>query len=66
MPTEHLIARQDLDALFQALARRGYRIVGPTIRDGAIVYDELGSSADLPAGWTDEQATGPLSAAPPR
>jgi ferredoxin len=28
------------------------------VRDGAIVYDEIASSADLPAGWTDEQDGG--------
>ena len=38
--------------------RRGYTVVGPTVRDQAIVYDEIGSSADLPIGWTDEQDGG--------
>ena len=33
-------------------------MVGPTVRDAAIVYDEIGSVADLPEGWTDEQAPG--------
>jgi len=45
-------------ALLDALARRGYEILGPTIRDGAIVYDHVGSIEDLPAGWTDVQAPG--------
>lgn len=48
----------DLDRLFTALARQGYSVVGPTVRDGAIVYDELSSSADLPTGLTDEQDGG--------
>jgi ferredoxin len=48
----------ELERLFDALRRRGYRIVGPTIRDGAIVYDELTGSGDLPAGFTDEQEAG--------
>ena len=30
-----------LGALIQALQKRGYAVVGPTLRDGAIVYDEL-------------------------
>lgn len=47
-----------LDALLSALKRRGFRPVGPVVRDGAIVYDELNSAADLPAGWTDEQDGG--------
>jgi sulfhydrogenase subunit beta (sulfur reductase) len=53
-----VIERRDLDALIDAVARRGYTVVGPTVRDGAIVYDEVASSADLPAGWTDEQDGG--------
>ena len=47
-----------LQALFDALHGRGFRTVGPTLRDGAIVYDELQSIADLPAGWTDVQEAG--------
>jgi ferredoxin len=57
-PAPSVIERADLDALFGALTRRGYTVVGPTVRDGAIVYDEIASSADLPAGWTDEQDGG--------
>ncbi|MEZ5078069.1 MAG: 4Fe-4S dicluster domain-containing protein [Solirubrobacterales bacterium] len=52
------IDRRGLDALFGALRERGYELVGPTVRDGAIVYGEIGSTADLPAGWTDEQDGG--------
>jgi hypothetical protein len=37
---------QALDDLIDAL-------VGPTVRDGAIVYDELEDASQLPAGWTD-------------
>ncbi|HKH18577.1 MAG TPA: 4Fe-4S dicluster domain-containing protein [Solirubrobacteraceae bacterium] len=55
---DRVIERGEFDALFDALSRRGYTIVGPTIRDQAIVYDELRSSADLPIGWTDEQDGG--------
>jgi ferredoxin len=58
MTGTRVIERPDLDALFAALAARGYMIVGPSLRDGAIVYDELESSADLPAGLTDEQEAG--------
>jgi ferredoxin len=45
----------DLQKLIDALWRKGYHVVGPTVRNGAVVYDELKSAADLPAGWTDEQ-----------
>ncbi|MCS6816462.1 MAG: 4Fe-4S dicluster domain-containing protein [Blastocatellia bacterium] len=53
-----LLERQHVDLLLEALAHKGYRLVGPTVRDGAIVYEELTSAADLPIGWTDEQDGG--------
>jgi sulfhydrogenase subunit beta (sulfur reductase) len=54
----HVLERERFDELFGALARRGYTVVGPTVADGAIVYGELRSAADLPVGWTDEQDGG--------
>jgi len=50
-----VIDRRDFDAIFTALKGRGFQIVGPTRRDEAIVYDEIHSAADLPAGWSDVQ-----------
>ena len=47
-----------LAALFGALRQRGFRLLGPTIRDRAIVYDDIETPADLPQGWTDEQDAG--------
>ena len=44
--------------LLEALVADGYRLVGPTVADGAIVYEEIRSTEDLPAGWTDEQEAG--------
>jgi sulfhydrogenase subunit beta (sulfur reductase) len=52
------LTRDGLQALLDALRRRGYRVVGPTLRDHAIVYDDILSLADLPEGWTDEQDGG--------
>lgn len=56
--TTVLIQRADFGSLFSALKRRGYKILGPAVRDGAIVYDELFAVSDLPEGWTDEQEGG--------
>lgn len=53
-----VIEHQHLQHLLDALVRLGYRTLGPTMRDGAIIYDDLTSVADLPIGWTDEQAGG--------
>jgi len=47
-----------LEALVAALQERGFRVLGPTVRDGAIVYEELDSAAELPVGWTDSQDGG--------
>ena len=33
--------------LFVALHKRSYQVVGTTVRDGAIGYDELDSATDL-------------------
>jgi ferredoxin len=40
-----------LTPLLAALQDGGYQVIGPTVRDGAIVVSELGSAADLPYGW---------------
>ncbi len=48
----------DIGRLIEALAHRGYTVYGPTVRDGAVVYDHIPSEKALPAGWTDEQAPG--------
>lgn len=47
-----------LQKLFDILCKRGYRVIGPTLGEGAIVYDDLNSIANLPVGWTDEQDGG--------
>jgi sulfhydrogenase subunit beta (sulfur reductase) len=47
-----------LESLLVLLRERGYRVVGPQVRDGAIVYDELPSASALPRGWRDVQAPG--------
>jgi ferredoxin len=57
-PPIDLIERTGLDELLSALRRRGYTVIAPTLNDGAIVYDEISSSAELPVGWTDEQDGG--------
>jgi ferredoxin len=53
-----VIEPEALEDLLTALARRGFRVLGPTVRDGAIVYDDLATAADLPIGWTVAQEAG--------
>ena len=56
--TSAVMDSRALDKLIQLLLQRGYEVVGPVVRDGAIVYDEIQGLKDLPAGWTDEQDGG--------
>jgi ferredoxin len=53
-----IIAPGGLGALVGALKERGFLVLGPTVRDGAIVYEELEQDDDLPIGWTDRQDGG--------
>lgn len=53
-----LLTLEGLQQLLDVLRAQGYEVVGPTVCDGAIVYDEIESLADLPKGWTDEQDAG--------
>ena len=59
-PTEPIgfLPRPELDRLIEALQGDGRRVIGPTIADGAVVYDEIATQADLPAGWRADQAPG--------
>lgn len=57
-PLRARLAVDDIGILIQSIAGRGYQIFGPTVRDGAIVYDEIQSIEDLPKGKTDLQAPG--------
>ena len=58
VPEAVRLERESFGRLLERLAALGYRIVGPTVRDGAIVYGEIRSEQDLPIGWTDRQDPG--------
>jgi sulfhydrogenase subunit beta (sulfur reductase) len=56
---EHAVLTVDgLRALLGALRGEGYALVGPTVRDGALVQAEISGIDDLPIGWTEEQEAG--------
>ena len=48
----------DLQRLLDALAARGYRVAGPVVRDGAVVWETIRQVSDLPIGWRDQQEPG--------
>ncbi|MFJ9445731.1 4Fe-4S dicluster domain-containing protein [Kitasatospora sp. NPDC101235] len=47
-----------LAELVAALRQRGFTVIGPTVRDGAIVLAELASAGELPYGWGVEADAG--------
>ncbi|MEV6205763.1 4Fe-4S dicluster domain-containing protein [Kitasatospora sp. NPDC051914] len=53
-----VIGTDGLAALVEILQARGFTVVGPTVRDGAIVLDELASAEQLPYGWGVELEAG--------
>jgi Fe-S-cluster-containing hydrogenase component 2 len=50
------LEHQNLPALIDVLRSQGFRVVGPTIEQNAIVYEELTSIQQLPQGWSDSQS----------
>jgi NAD(P)H-flavin reductase/NAD-dependent dihydropyrimidine dehydrogenase PreA subunit len=52
------LPRAGLDTLIALLIDDGRTVIGPTIGDGAIAYEEIRSAADLPIGWGEEQRPG--------
>ena len=53
-----VLSRAGLDDLIAALIADGYKVIGPTVRDDAIVLAELTSGAQLPAGWGVDSGPG--------
>lgn len=49
---------KNLQQLFDVLRKRNYSLIGPTVREGAVIYEEVSAVEDLPVGWTDEQGPG--------
>ena len=48
MMNQLILPGRDLNLLFNALKEHSYSLMGPTIRDGAMVYDQLNTANDLP------------------
>jgi sulfhydrogenase subunit beta (sulfur reductase) len=52
------LAPDDLNKIFEHFKSKGYKVIGPTVVDDAIVYDEISGVKDLPVGVGDEQSPG--------
>ncbi|MFN4110953.1 MAG: 4Fe-4S dicluster domain-containing protein, partial [Ignavibacteria bacterium] len=53
-----IIETSELDKLFFVLKEKGFKLIGPTVENEAIVYSEINDSKDLPIGITDKQSPG--------
>jgi len=53
--SEIFLPKSELQSVIDRLCDLGFTVVGPTIDQGAIVYDEITSVGSLPQGWTDRQ-----------
>ena len=56
--SSRVVEAPEISALLDAILESGYRLLGPTVKDGAIVYDEIASASALPAGIGQEQTNG--------
>ncbi|MDX1641747.1 MAG: 4Fe-4S dicluster domain-containing protein [Balneolaceae bacterium] len=53
-----ILETDDLAKLLKILKGSSYQTIGPTLREQAIVYDEIKDIEDLPIGWTENQEKG--------
>lgn len=53
-----VMGKDGMAALVDVLVRRGFTVIGPTVRNGAIVLAELRSADELPYGWGVELEAG--------
>lgn len=53
-----ILEREDFQKLIDVLSADGYQVIGPTLGEGAVIYDELTSIEQMPIGWTDIQEGG--------
>lgn len=58
MNTRRFLPRDQFQSLIDLLIAAGYQVIGPQVRDHAIVFEPLTRAAQLPIGITDEQSPG--------
>ena len=57
-PPPALLPHAVFDQLIHTLKQKKYRVLGPMIKEGAVMYEEISTSKDLPIGWKDHQTPG--------
>ena len=53
-----VLEREHFQSLFDALSESGYDLLGPTVRDRAVVYDKIQTVDNLPVGRIDANEAG--------
>jgi len=53
-----IINTDDLEQIIKILKAKSYTTIGPTLREKAIIYDEIQSLNDLPIGLTEKHEAG--------
>jgi ferredoxin len=53
-----ILSKPALQRVFDNLHESGFELVGPVVRDGALILDTIRNIADLPIGWALEQKAG--------
>lgn len=56
--TRAVLPAADLQRLLDTLSAKGYRVVGPIVREGSVVWETISSVSELPIGWRDQQEPG--------
>ena len=56
--TPHIFPREHFAQLFERLREKGYRVIGPTVQQHAVQWEEISSPEELPVGWRDHQGPG--------
>ena len=54
----HFLARARLQSLIDAVMSSGYRVIGPQVKDGTIIFDQMNDVSQLPMGVSDKQLPG--------
>ncbi len=53
--TQLRLPKPQLQNLIDLLWQQGFRVLGPVVRNGAVVFDDVRCVADMPIGLRDEQ-----------
>src|SRR5512145_3497770 len=56
--TPLILDQSNFQPFLDVLRQQGYHLIGPTVRDGTICYNEVTSPDDFPVGWTDTLSPG--------